>query len=623
MNDVSVLREDPTMNDVNAAIDVSSEQKSLKVVNIDPPPEQKRAQREAQFVKEREKKNRYHLPNGLDSYSPVGYRHRVPFTTSEAKELMSLLSLERPTEFLESSKVVTEQELFEETSLGILTSRQSTNFNGHREVILGPDESKDAADLIRDLEGVEAGVLENATHTHLVFSRPYRTLFTFLLTFVGHKPLLNLLTVPWRAIKKVLFHEHSIPSTEYLQHLHVGILADEMERAAVVASEGRRKAQVLMAPFAGEHKERNTEVISRLESLAGKTVTQSAKGWELALVAQVGEVPKSEQLQISPDTLRKFGANKIAFRSERIQPGVNADDNAPEGYQERQGMTIPGDLVTQCGRAIYNAFSHWTGVERDRAKELLLLDRIDVLSEDGKQKLRNVREMLDKVTDKVVDNLPLWADILSGFSLSRGAEKGRKAFALAGQRMYLGGIDFTDIEASGLDPYRAIRATGAASARSALYAEMMGCVDLPDDCDLLAGICQMAGPVNQNDIGKQFYGQDDLLEDRYPDRDPTSMLVWTLKAKTIADPIGNEEQLLNEDRKGALVDIRPGPHDIIHVKKGLRFDRMRCESNRKNRERAFADIGNFVTSPWDEEIPGNRGEPWPEEKSRRAVWNAD
>ena len=43
----------------------------------------------------------------------------------------------------------------------------------------------------------------------------------------------------------------------------------------------------------------------------------------------------------------------------------------------------------------------------------------------------------------------------------------------------------------------------------------------------------------------------DLLQSAYPDAAPTSLLVWTLKAKTVADPIGNEEQLMNPKRKGA------------------------------------------------------------------------
>ena len=131
----------------------------------------------------------------------------------------------------------------------------------------------------------------------------------------------------------------------------------------------------------------------------------------------------------------------------------------------------------------------------------------------------------------------------------------------------------------------------------------------------------MAGPVNQNDIGKQFYGYDDLLKSAFPDLDPTSLLVWTLKAKTVADPIGNEEQLMNTKRKGALVDLRPGPHDVAFVSLGGGdIAPMRMRGGRTNTERAFSSVGNFVTSPEGEEIPGNRGENWPDAWANANVW---
>ena len=44
--------------------------------------------------------------------------------------------------------------------------------------------------------------VEGASYTHVFFSRPYRTPFTLLLTFVGHKPFRSLLTVPQRALAK-------------------------------------------------------------------------------------------------------------------------------------------------------------------------------------------------------------------------------------------------------------------------------------------------------------------------------------------------------------------------------------------------------------------------------------
>ena len=144
----------------------------------------------------------------------------------------------------------------------------------------------------------------------------------------------------------------------------------------------------------------------------------------------------------------------------------------------------------------------------------------------------------------------------------------------------------------------------------------MGVVNLPDDCDLLAGICLMAGPVNQNDIGKEFFGHEDLLLQAHPEHEPTSLLVWTLKAKTVADPIGNEEQLLSAERKGALVDLRPGPADVIEID----VDGGRVPFRAGNRERAFADIGNFVTSPDGVEIEGNRGTPWDDGLAESPVW---
>jgi hypothetical protein len=274
-------------------------------------------------------------------------------------------------------------------------------------------------------------------------------------------------------------------------------------------------------------------------------------------------------------------------------------------------MDVPDELTVMCGRAAYNAFAHWTGLDRERTKELLLLDRVDVLTPTGKERLRAIRRQLEEVTDNVIEHLPKWVEVPTGRAFSRNANRGRKAFALAGQRIYIGGLSRPEMERAGLDWLRAVRAFGAAASRSALVAEIAGVTALPADCDLLAGVCVMAGPVNQNDIGKQFYGVPDLLSGTFPKREPTSLLVWTLKAKTIADPIGNEEQLLNAARKGALVDLRPGPHEVVQVEAGGRLKPMRGDGQRVNEERAFADVGNFVTDPEGRDIPGNRGKPWP------------
>ncbi|MEE2750389.1 MAG: hypothetical protein VX519_03095 [Myxococcota bacterium] len=584
-------------------------QKSLVAQPISPPPVEQRAKRNACPPAEGERPSRYTLPSRLISPSVVGYRTRVSLSQEEAQQALCLLCLPRPEAFLEPESV-TEQDLFEESALGVMTSRQSTNFQGHRQVTLGPEDSTVAAELLRELVGLESDVLDNAAYTHIVLTRPYRTPFTLLLTFIGHAPFLSLATVPWRALQKRFAHVDDIPTIGYLQHLHLGILADGMERAALIASQGTRTAQILQGPFSNPAARiANQEVTKKLEVLCGLTASERSHGWRIGLVAQVGRSPTPVSL---PQSLwRKLGANLLAFRSERIQPGVNQEDKAPAAYQKRQDMHVTDEFAVMAGRAAYNAFQHWTGCEREKAKELLLLDRIDVLRPGGKEKLRTIREQLGAITDRLIERLPLWADLPTGKAFSRNANRGRKAFALAGQRIYIGGLSRQEIQEEGIDWELAVRALGAGAARSSLYCELMGCVDLPDDCDLLAGMCVMAGPVNQNDIGKQFYGYKDLLAESFEDRDPTSLLLWTLKAKTITDPIGNEEQLLSKSRKGALVDLRPGPHEIITIRTQGHLKPMRRAAGRVNGERAFSDVGNFVVSPQQEEIPGNRGSKWP------------
>ena len=76
-------------------------QKVLDVVTIDPPPEEQRTKRNPRPAGPGEKKNRYHLPEKLESPSPVGYRRRMSFEREEAEQLMQLLSLERPSTFVD------------------------------------------------------------------------------------------------------------------------------------------------------------------------------------------------------------------------------------------------------------------------------------------------------------------------------------------------------------------------------------------------------------------------------------------------------------------------------------------------------------------------------------------
>ena len=77
---------------------------------------------------------------------------------------------------------------------------------------------------------------------------------------------------------------------------------------------------------------------------------------------------------------------------------------------------------------------------------------------------------------------------------------------------------------------------------------------------------------------------------------------------------------MNAARKGALVDLRPGCHEVVHIKRGTQFESFRKRDGRLSQERAFSDEGNFVTDPTGREIPGNRGSVWPETWSEEPIW---
>jgi len=594
--------------------------KPIVYVPIDPPPAEERVRRDARFAGAGERRTRYTLPDTLQTSSPVGFRTRVSLTPEEAQLLLTASSQPRPSSFIPSRAAVTEARLFEEASLTVLSSRQSTNFRGFRSVVVGQDDSATVSELVRAIDPA-APVRDGASHTHLIVSRPYRTPFTMLLTFIGHKPLASLLTVPWRALQKRFAHKDDIPTIGYLQDLHLGILADAFERAAIIASGGRARANVLLAPLAAKNGAASAQALVRLEELCGLTDAERQAGAVVGLIAQIGDVD-DESLHLTEPTRTRLGAALLALRSERIQPGVNNEPQAPPAYQRRQQMDVSDALTEQCGRALYNAFSHFSGVSRDEAKRLVLLERIDVLTPGGKERLRGIRKELEEIADLVLKNLPLWADLPTGRALSGNTARGKKAFALAGQRIYVGGLARGEVEAAGLSFSHGVRAFGAAAARAALTAEVSGTTNIPAGCDLLAGICLMAGPVNQNDIGKSFFGYKDLLAGAFPGRDPTSLLVWTLKAKTVADPIGNEEQLMNAKRKGVLVDLRAGPHELVTVRRGRSLAPLRSREGRTSQERAFHAADNFVRDADGKEIAGNRGAPWPTQWANEVVWPA-
>ena len=74
---------------------------------------------------------------------------------------------------------------------------------------------------------------------------------------------------------------------------------------------------------------------------------------------------------------------------------------------------------------------------------------------------------------------------------------------------------------------------------------------------------------------------------------------------------------MSAKRRGGLVDLRCGPHEVVSVMRGRRAHPLRASGSR---ERAYGDVGNFVTGTEGEEIQGKRGEPWPEEEGTRKLW---
>ena len=51
-------------------------------------------------------------------------------------------------------------------------------------------------------------------------------------------------------------------------------------------------------------------------------------------------------------------------------------------------------------------FSRWLEVDRDLAKDLLLNDRVDVLTPSGKNRLRKIRRALADATDCLCERPP-------------------------------------------------------------------------------------------------------------------------------------------------------------------------------------------------------------------------
>src|SRR5689334_18563759 len=124
-----------------------------------------------------------------------------------------------------------------------------------------------------------------------------------------------------------------------------------MDGAAAIASAGTRRAHDFLEP---SEQPEDAAALRQLAALVAPTSSEGAAGWRISLVAQVGAVPEEERVPMERTTARRLGAALLALRSERIQPGVNAEPSAPASYQARQPMDVPEELTVQAGRAAYN-----------------------------------------------------------------------------------------------------------------------------------------------------------------------------------------------------------------------------------------------------------------------------
>ena len=88
------------MSGIGTALQQDSKPKELYPTPIEPPVRKERAKRLARFAEPGERKNRYTLPDSLQSCSPIGYRKRTTLTDSEIEQALMLLSLKRPTQRL-------------------------------------------------------------------------------------------------------------------------------------------------------------------------------------------------------------------------------------------------------------------------------------------------------------------------------------------------------------------------------------------------------------------------------------------------------------------------------------------------------------------------------------------
>ena len=350
----------------------------------------------------------------------------------------------------------------------------------------------------------------------------------------------------------------------------------------MVASIGKRAANVFMSPFSGPELRGANRVIRELEDLCGLSAEDRRRGWGLQLVAQVGQV--ADPFPIERPLARKLGANLLSLRSERIQPGVNMEDKAPGEYRGRH--VVPDELAVMAGARPSTLASGGGGA---RCGQVHDGDGAGRHAHGRRQGASAPDRELGDITDQLVDDLPR-ADLPTGRVLSKAPAAAGPSLWLDSASIRWTGSARCDAEGRGLG--RAVRAAGAAASRSALPASP-GLIDLPESTDLLTGCCLMAGPVNQNDIGEQYYGYPDLLAGHTPGATPCRC--WCGRSRPRPSPIQSATKSSCSTLPArALVDLRCGPHEAVWVvdNDGARRP-MRKEGDRVSQERAFSDVGNL------------------------------
>ena len=113
-----------------------------------------------------------------------------------------------------------------------------------------------------------------------------------------------------------------------------------MERAAILASDGRQQANILIAPFSCAQRQRaNHAILQRIGKRIGLTAAERRQGWRIRLVAQVGTTP--EPAGLPAELCRKIAANCWHF-------AVNESNQA--STRKKSATSVPRTTRHDCAR---------------------------------------------------------------------------------------------------------------------------------------------------------------------------------------------------------------------------------------------------------------------------------